>query len=78
MSTSWLIPKADLDLLRRNSDETGAAIMAGRDAPDHSPVIKLFSVSAVSGPYSRPDVHHYLIGAPWPWLQDGTDTFTIE
>jgi len=38
-----LITKADLDLLRKNSDETGAAILAGRDTPEHRPVIKLFS-----------------------------------
>ena len=41
-----LIPKADLDLLRRNSDETGAAILAGQDAPEHRPVVKLFGGSA--------------------------------
>jgi len=38
-----LITPSELNLLRRNCDETGAAILAGRDAPDHRPVIKLFN-----------------------------------
>jgi hypothetical protein len=41
-----LITKSDLELLRRNCDETGAAILADGDAPDHRPVIKLFNGTA--------------------------------